>query len=66
MILRILNRRITMGELAELLHYSPSTLTHHCNQLVRAGLLSRERRGRQVVLRRTDVGTSLLNLLADS
>ena len=40
-----------------------STLSYHADHLVAAGLLSRERAGRAVVLRRTDRGEALLGLL---
>lgn len=40
-----------------------STLTYHCDHLVAAGLLRRDRDGRVVVLHRTDRGVALLGLL---
>ncbi len=54
----------SMSGLAELLHCAPSVVTYHCGQLVDAGLLYRERRGRQVRVRRTERGEALLDLIA--
>jgi DNA-binding transcriptional ArsR family regulator len=61
-ILRRLDRPALAGQLAEDLVFVPSAITHHLVALERAGLASRERRGRHVVVRRTARGTALLNL----
>lgn len=65
-ILRRLLQRPTLGGLSRELSLSPSTLTYHCDQLAAAGLLHRERRGRQVVVTATPRGTSLTHLLTDT
>jgi len=63
-ILRQCARRPTMGDVATRLTCAPATVTYHCQQLEDAGLLTREKRGRQVRLRLTDRGQALLDLLA--
>ncbi|MEU8118844.1 hypothetical protein AB0C21_09045 [Spirillospora sp. NPDC049024] len=63
-ILRHAGDRPSVSDLASRLAVGVSTVTYHCDHLVTAGLLRRERRGREVRLRRTDLGTSLLDLLA--
>jgi DNA-binding transcriptional ArsR family regulator len=62
-ILRQAGRRPTMSEVATGLGGSAATATYHCQQLELAGLLIRERQGRQVRLRLTPRGESLLDLL---
>jgi DNA-binding MarR family transcriptional regulator len=42
--------------------YTPSVITHHLTAMERAGLVTRERRGRQVLVHRSPRGTSLLRL----
>jgi DNA-binding transcriptional ArsR family regulator len=61
--LRTLDTPHTMGALARTLHVAPSTLTYHCDQLVVAGLLHRQRRGQAIWVSRTDRGVRLLNAL---
>jgi DNA-binding transcriptional ArsR family regulator len=61
-ILRRLDRPRTAGELADLLFAVPSAATHHVDALQSAGLVSRERRGRHVLVHRTARGTELLAL----
>ncbi|MBT2442893.1 helix-turn-helix domain-containing protein [Streptomyces sp. ISL-36] len=63
-ILRNLRRRLTVSELADHLHVGVSTATYHCQHLEAAGLLHRERHGRQVRLHPTERGTALTHLLA--
>ncbi|MGW2150029.1 hypothetical protein ACWCOT_37390 [Nonomuraea bangladeshensis] len=53
----------SVSELARHLHLGVSTITYHCRQLAAAGLLHRERHGREVRLRLTPRGTELLDLL---
>lgn len=65
-ILRRLPYRPTLGRLSRELSLSPSTLTYHCDQLAAAGLLHRQRQGRQVVVTATPRGTALTELLTDS
>lgn len=52
------------GWLAGLLNWVPSGLTHHVDALVAAGLARRHRRGRQVLIERTERGSALLDLYA--
>jgi len=61
-LLRELDRPVTAGRLAHLLHFTPSGLTHHLRALERAGLVRRERRGREVLVQRTGRGARLLAL----
>ncbi|MGI5484966.1 winged helix-turn-helix domain-containing protein [Streptomyces lavendofoliae] len=63
-ILRALPRRPTVSEVAHDVHVGVSTATYHCSQLETAGLLHRERHGRQVHLHPTERGTALTELLA--
>ncbi len=51
------------GRVAREVGCAPSTLSHHCDHLEAAGLISRDRVGRQVLLRRTARGDALLGLL---
>ncbi len=62
MILVSLDRPATIGGLAELLFAVPSAATHHAAVLEAAGLVRRERRGRNVVVRRTPRGSALVAL----
>ena len=62
-ILTVLDRPLRAGELAERLGQVPSGVTHHLAVLESAGLVTRERRGQSVLVRRTARGTALLNLL---
>lgn len=61
-ILRRLDAVLTAGELARNMLYTPSVITHHLTAMERAGLVTRERRGRQVLVHRSPRGTSLLRL----
>jgi DNA-binding MarR family transcriptional regulator len=47
-LLSALTRPITMGELAALTRLTPSAITYHCERLSAAGLVRRERSGREV------------------
>jgi DNA-binding transcriptional ArsR family regulator len=62
--LHFLRNPRTMGDLARHLNCAPSTATYHCQQLVAAGLVSRERRAQSMWLRRTRRGEELLEVLA--
>jgi DNA-binding transcriptional ArsR family regulator len=64
MILRFLTRRSTMGEVAESLQFAPNTITFHCKHLERTGLITRERRGQQVRVRRTERAEKLIDLMS--
>lgn len=63
-LLRFLDRPASAGELATLLHCGPSAVTYHVDALVAAGLVRRERLGRQVLVQRTDRGDQILELYA--
>ncbi|CAL9640730.1 ArsR/SmtB family transcription factor [Streptomyces sp. enrichment culture] len=63
-ILRFLPYRPTVSALARHLHLSISTATYHCGQLADAGLLHRERHGREVRLLPSERGIALTELLA--
>lgn len=59
-LLRVLDREHTMGELSQALTCSAATATHHCDQLVKAGLLHRDRDGKTVLVSRTRRAQQLL------
>jgi DNA-binding transcriptional ArsR family regulator len=61
-VLRSLDRPSTAGRLAERLGVARSVVSFHLNALEAAGLIGRERRGRNVIVRRTARGTHLLVL----
>lgn len=61
-LLRRLDLPHTAGELGAALSLSPSATTFHLRALEAAGLIARERRGRNVVVRRTQRGSQLLAL----
>jgi DNA-binding MarR family transcriptional regulator len=56
--------RSSAGALARRTGCSPATVTYHCNVLEAAGLLRRERRGKQVLVSRTPRGRELVALLS--
>jgi len=62
LILRRLDRPMTPGGLAGAMLAVPSAATHHLSILERAGLVVRNRSGRQVRVQRTARGTELLAL----
>jgi DNA-binding transcriptional ArsR family regulator len=64
-ILRALARPTTIGRLAETLHAVPSAATHHVRALEEAGLVVRDRRGRHVLVQRTDRGEALLEIYGE-
>jgi DNA-binding transcriptional ArsR family regulator len=64
-ILRALECPTSIGRLAEALRAVPSAATHHVSALEAAGLVTRERSGRQVLVRRTARGDALLALYGD-
>lgn len=63
-ILRALDRPSSMGRLADHLDAGPSTATYHCSQLASAGLVLRQRAGREVRIQRTPRGDALVDLLS--
>ncbi|MET7337949.1 hypothetical protein [Nonomuraea sp. NPDC005650] len=61
-LLRTLDRPMTMTTLAGGMNMPPSSLTFHCDRLVAARLVARERRGREVWIDRTPRAGALLEL----
>jgi DNA-binding transcriptional ArsR family regulator len=61
-ILRALVCPTSIGRLAETLRSVPSAATHHVGALEAAGLVTRDRSGRNVLVRRTERGEALLAL----
>ncbi|MBE1591875.1 ArsR/SmtB family transcription factor [Nonomuraea angiospora] len=61
-LLRTLDRPMTMTALAGGMNIPPSSLTFHCDRLVAARLIARERRGREVWIDRTPRAGALLEL----
>jgi DNA-binding transcriptional ArsR family regulator len=62
-VLTALTRPITMGELAALTRLTPSAITYHCERLGAAGLVRRERHGREVRVVLTPLAERLIELL---
>lgn len=62
-VLRMLNAAQPVGAVAAELRVTPAAASRHCDVLVRAGLVTRERRGRQVLVSRTLRGDHLLDVL---
>ncbi len=62
-VLRLVDVPVTMGTLAADLNVTPGAATRQCDLLERAGLIARERRGKAVLVTRTDAGAKLLDLL---
>jgi DNA-binding transcriptional ArsR family regulator len=65
-ILRALGCPISIGRLAETLRSVPSAATHHVSALEAAGLVTRDRTGRHVLVRRTERGEALLALYEEA
>jgi DNA-binding transcriptional ArsR family regulator len=61
-LLRRLDRPFAAGELAAALDLRPNAMTFHLRALEAAGLIVRERRGRHVMVHRTERGSVLLAL----
>lgn len=64
-ILRASERPLTMTALAKVTRLVPSALTYHCERLAAAGLIRRDRSGRQVWITRTSRGSELVALFAE-
>jgi DNA-binding transcriptional ArsR family regulator len=62
-VLRHLEQALTMGELSRELGLAPSTTTAQCDRLELLGLLTRERRGREVRVVRTQRAMKLINVM---
>ncbi|MEN3285246.1 MAG: hypothetical protein V7607_6386 [Solirubrobacteraceae bacterium] len=65
-ILRNVGSPASVGTLARVLRAVPSAATHHVAALEAAGLVARNRRGRNVLVRRTLRGDALLQLYDDA
>jgi DNA-binding transcriptional ArsR family regulator len=65
-ILRAVTRPTSIGRLAEALRAVPSAATHHVAALENAGLVARDRCGRNVLVRRTGRGEALLELYGEA
>jgi DNA-binding transcriptional ArsR family regulator len=65
-ILRNVGSPASVGMLARVLRAVPSAATHHVAALEAAGLVARNRRGRNVLVRRTARGDALLQLYDDA
>ncbi|WP_162795750.1 ArsR/SmtB family transcription factor [Nonomuraea lactucae] len=61
-LLNALDRPMTMSMLASNVRIAPSGITYHCDRLHAARLISRERRGREVWIARTQRAKELLEL----
>jgi DNA-binding transcriptional ArsR family regulator len=61
-ILKTIGSPASIGTLAQALRAVPSAATHHVAALEAAGLVTRDRRGRNVLVRRTARGEALLQL----
>ena len=61
-ILRVLDRPMPAGQLAQAIFATAGAATHHLKAMECAGLVVRERTGRNVVVHRTARGTALLGL----
>ncbi|WP_146607823.1 ArsR family transcriptional regulator [Spongiactinospora gelatinilytica] len=61
-LLAVLHTPTTMSRLAEQAGTVPSAITYHCERLASAGLIDRERKGREVWVTRTRRGDDLLEL----
>jgi hypothetical protein len=62
-LLRLAAKPVGVGALAAALGCAPSTATYQCAHLAAAGLITRERRGREVHVQRTERGDALVDLL---
>jgi DNA-binding transcriptional ArsR family regulator len=63
--LLVLRQPLTVGELAVAVQCAPTTATYHLDQLAKAGMITRERRGTSVRVSRTTRGDELVDLLSD-
>jgi DNA-binding transcriptional ArsR family regulator len=63
-LVRFVRRPRTVSQLASHLNCAPSTITYHCDQLVEAGLVRRDRRGAATWISLTQRGVELDELMA--
>jgi len=63
--LQALRQPLTVSELAAVVCCAPTTATYHLNQLAAAGLITREKSGPSVWVRRSARGHELVDLLSD-
>lgn len=61
--LHYVRRPRRVGELAQHLSVAPSTATHHCDVLEKAGLVTRTRQGKSVLVSLTERGQDILEIL---
>jgi hypothetical protein len=62
-LLLAMERPRTMTELTGLVRLAPSAITYHCDRMAAAGLVWREKRGREVWVARTSRGDALIDVL---
>ncbi|HEY9522700.1 MAG TPA: hypothetical protein VIR33_05640, partial [Thermopolyspora sp.] len=62
-ILRGLDRPLTMSRLAKVIQHAPNAVTYHCDRLETAGLILRQRIGREIHVHRTERAVALIDLL---
>jgi DNA-binding transcriptional ArsR family regulator len=63
-ILRALRQPLTVSDLAAAVHCAPTTATYHLHQLAAASLITRQKSGPSVRVRRTARGDELVDLLS--
>jgi DNA-binding transcriptional ArsR family regulator len=64
-LLRLVSAPTPVGRLATELGVVPGAVTYQCDRLAAAGLITRERHGREMLVRRTERGSALLDLFSD-
>jgi DNA-binding transcriptional ArsR family regulator len=65
-VLLAVDKPLAMSELARRLYLAPSAVTYHCERLAAAGLIVRERHGREVRVSRSDRAGDLISVFADA
>jgi DNA-binding transcriptional ArsR family regulator len=60
----VADRPMTMSEIAARICLAPSAVTYHCDRLAAAGLVARDRHGREIRVSRTNRGDELIALFA--
>jgi DNA-binding transcriptional ArsR family regulator len=64
-ILQALRQPLTVSDLAAAVHCAPTTATYHLHQLAAADMITREKSGPSVWVKRTARGNELVDLLSD-